>query len=352
MPWIELETASILVIDDDEDNLHFVTRALTKGGCKEIIPITDPFEARQAVEQHQPDLVLLDMHLPPVDGFYVLEEMSRMGPREQLPPVIMFTGDASEAVKQRALEAGVADFVKRDYDLTEMVLRVRNALRTRQLFLQLQHHKDQLEEMVLERTEELVRAQRETLERLALAAEFRDDQTSEHTRRVGDLSARIAEEMGATEGFVSAIRSAALLHDLGKIGVPDAILRKPGPLDQDEFRIVKEHTEIGSRILQGCTERVLQMAQEIALSHHERFDGTGYPRGLKGNQIPLAGRIVAAADTYDAITSERPYKPPRPFHEAIEEIRKQSGKQFDPAVVEALVRALPHPEAAFAAHVS
>lgn len=357
MAWIELQTARILIVDDDQDNQHFVTRALRKAGCSELISVTDPFQAADACRDSEPDLVLLDMHLPPVDGFYVLDQIKKLGPEEVLPAVIMFTGDASEEMKQRALESGVADFVKRDYDLTELVLRARNALRTRHLLQQLHRHKQHLEDMVRERTRELERAQRETLERLALAAEFRDDQTSEHTQRVGELSARIAEQLSAHQGFVEAIRSAALLHDLGKIGVPDAILNKPGPLTPAEYGVIKEHTEIGSRILAGCTERVLQMAQEIALSHHERFDGSGYPRGLKGEEISLAGRIVAAADAYDAITSDRPYKQPRPVREALEEIRAGANKQFDPAVVEALVRVVDsgyglRPETGFAAHVS
>jgi putative two-component system response regulator len=281
---------------------------------------------------------VLDLRLPPVDGFYVLDQLRTLGPPETLPAVIMVTGDASEAVKQRALEAGVTDFVRREMDSTELVLRTRNALRFRQLFQQLQKHKDQLEELVMERTRELRQAQRETLDRLALAAEFRDDQTGQHTQRVGELSAAIAELLGANRGFVEAIRSAALLHDVGKIGVPDAILNKPGPLTPDEYELLKEHTHIGNRILEGCTERVLQMAQEVAVSHHERFDGSGYPRGLKGEEIPLSGRIVAAADAYDAITSARPYKQPRPSGDAIAELCFQSGKQFDPAVVDALLK--------------
>ncbi|MEA2552365.1 MAG: cyclic di-GMP phosphodiesterase [Fimbriimonadaceae bacterium] len=337
MAWIELQTARVLIIDDDEDNLIFVKRALTKAGCKDVITESDPFAAAEVCKRSRPDLILLDMRLPPVDGFYVLEELKKLGPEETLPPIIMLTGDASEEVKQRALEAGVADFVRREFDLTELVLRTRNSLRIRQLFQQVQRNKEELEEMVMERTRDLRRSQRETLERLALAAEFRDDQTSQHTQRVGELSALIADAMGAHTGFVEDIRSAALLHDLGKIGIPDAILNKPGPLTPTEYDILKEHTEIGCRILDGCTERVLQLAQQVALSHHEAYDGSGYPRGLKGEDIPLAGRIVAAADAFDAIMSERPYKPPRPISVAIQELESEKGKQFDPAVVDALL---------------
>ncbi len=340
MAWIELQTARVLIVDDDDDNLMVVGRALKKAGCHEVLTCTDPFQALEVCKSVEPDLVLLDLRLPPVDGFYVLERLKELGPEEDLPPVIMLTGDASEEVKQRALEAGVADFVRREFDLTELVLRTRNCLRTRQLFLQLQRHKEHLEELVLERTQELRRAQRETFERLALAAEFRDDQTSRHTERVGELSALVAGILGANQGFVDSIRSAALLHDLGKIGVPDAILNKPGPLTPGEYDILKEHTEIGSRILEGCTERVLLMAQEIVATHHEHYDGSGYPKGLKGEDIPLSGRIVAAADAYDAITSSRPYKLPRPVGDAVRELTSQAGRQFDPMVVEALVKAV------------
>lgn len=341
-PLEELRTARILLIDDDEDNLDLLEMLLRQAGARDVRTLSDPLQAGEVYDEFMPDLVILDLRMPPVDGFYVLKKFRELDSesRFRFVPVIMLTGDASATAKQRALEEGVSDFLSKNYDETELLLRVRNVLRTRQLYRQVQKQKNWLEETVRIRTRQLFAARREVLERLALASEFRDDQTGEHTRRVGQLSAQIAQRMGEESTFVESIGAAALLHDLGKIGIPDNILLKMGPLTPEEYELMKQHTVIGASILAECYEPVMRMAQEIALTHHERWDGSGYPNGLAGEAIPVSGRIVAVADAYDAMTNDRPYRRASSIDQAAREIVACMGRQFDPRVVVAFLEAM------------
>jgi putative two-component system response regulator len=242
------------------------------------------------------------------------------------------------------LALGAKDFVLRPYDASEMLLHVKNLLETRFMHLQLQANNVLLEDELERRTLTAEHAHLESIVRLALAAEFRDDDTGQHTQRVGRLSARLAEALGMGAEDVSLIRSAAPLHDVGKIGIPDGILLKRGKLDDGEMGHMKAHTIIGAKILSGSRFPLLQLAEEIALTHHERWDGNGYVPGLEGEGIPLASRIVAVVDAYDALTNARPYKAAWSQEAALEEIRRQSGRQFDPRVARTfieLVRAYP-----------
>jgi len=333
----ELANSRILLVDDDEDNLELLALSLRNAGARHIETVSRPDEAAKVYTHFKPDVVLLDLWMPPVDGFTLMSQFRGIDGHERLVPIVMLTGDESNATKQKALEAGVADFLHKDFDMAELLLRLRNVLRTQQLYRQVQRQKSWLEETVRVRTRQLQAARREVLERLALAAEFRDDQTGEHTRRVGQLSAQIAQALGEDPAFVEAMGAAALLHDLGKIGIPDGLLLKTGPLSQEERTVMQEHTVIGAAILADCSEPVMRMARELALTHHERWDGLGYPAGLSGDQIPLSGRIVAVADAFDAMISERPYKKPMHRSEAIKEIVACGGKQFDPSVVKAFL---------------
>ena len=333
----ELGEATILIIDDDEDNLFLLSRMLKQYGCERVTTVSDPYQARSENLRLRPDLILVDYRLPPITGFEVISQVWDGFDVAQRTPVVMLTGSATESVRKQAFDLGVSDFLYKDFDATELLVRVNNVLRTNRLHRQVQRQRDWLEETVRVRTRELEEARKEILERLALAAEFRDDQTGEHTRRVGALSGRIAVALGQPRPYVEAITSAALLHDLGKIGVPDAILLKPGKLTSEEFQHIRSHPEIGASILTGCTEPVLAMAREIALTHHERWDGTGYPQRLAGEGIPLSGRIVAVADAYDAMTSVRPYKCASSPEEAIAEIERSAETHFDPRVVYAFL---------------
>jgi putative two-component system response regulator len=333
----DLKGSVILVVDDDEDNLFLVSRMLRQCGCSQIATVSHADRVLHECRRLNPDLILLDYRLPPSNGLEVLEALWEGVPLSLRIPVVMLTGSANEGVRRRAFDLGVSDFLYKDFDATELLVRVRNVLRGARLYREVQRQRDSLEETVRLRTRELEEARREVLERLALAAEFRDDQTGEHTRRVGDLSAQIATALRQPVPFVDAIASAALLHDLGKIGVPDGILLKPGRLTPEEFDHIRAHPEIGASILSGCTEPVLAMAREIALTHHERWDGTGYPQRLAGEEIPLCGRIVAIADAYDAMTSERPYKKAIPHSAALNEVMRSAGSHFDPRIVTAFL---------------
>ncbi len=271
--------------------------------------------------------------MPHLDGFEILKELSATAEEGAFLPVLMLTADISPETKRRALSVGADDFLCKPFDAVEVTLRARNLLEQRWLHLREQRQNIVLETRVEERTRELATAQIEALGRLALAAEYRDDDTGQHTARVGSLCALIATALGQSKQDTALLRLAAALHDIGKIGIPDRILLKEGSLTPSERAIMQTHTTIGAEILGRSTSPLLQLAREIAMSHHERWDGEGYPAGLKGEQIPYPARIVAVADTFDALIHKRPYKRAWPLQEALREMQAQRGRQFDPAVL-------------------
>jgi putative two-component system response regulator len=330
-----LAAAHILVIDDEEANLRLVARILARAGYRHVTGLSDARDLESHLLLGAPDLVITDLHMPARDGFAVIEALQPWIAEDRLP-VLVVSGDAGTESRNRALTMGARDFVGKPLDPTELALRVRNQLETRLLFEDVRKQNRALRDTVHGRAQEVESVRLELLSHLATASEYRDGCTAQHTVRVGQLSARLAEVMGLDPADVHVIRQAAPLHDLGKIGVPDGILRKTGALTEEEMAVMRTHTEIGADILRSESVGVLQVAEEIALTHHEHWDGRGYPRGLTGTQIPLSGRIVAVADTFDAITSDRPYRPARSTAEAIEEIVRFRGTQFDPAVVDAL----------------
>ena len=334
------EAARILVVDDDARNLKLLSRLLADAGYTNVRMTDDPRSVLGLFAVFQPDLILLDLHMPGMTGFEVMAELQPWIPAETFLPIVMITGDDHGEVKERALAAGAMDFLTKPFSGAEVRLRIQNLLRTRSLQLQLLGQKGELEVRVQERTHELERARIEILERLARAAEFRDDATGEHTRRVGRTSGLVAAALGLAQPEVELIERAATLHDVGKIGVSDTILLKPGHLTPEEIEAMRTHTTIGARILSGSDVPLLQTAADIALSHHEHWNGTGYPEGVAGEAIPLVGRIVAVADIYDALTHVRPYKRAWTREEAVAEIRAQSGLKLDPGVVAAFLHVL------------
>jgi putative two-component system response regulator len=322
------------VVDDERANVAALLRILDRAGYGSVEGTSDPRAVSRLMRELEPDLLLLDLRMPHLDGFEVLEEIRGTIPDDQYLPVLVITGDLSPEVRERALTAGAKDFVTKPFDVTEILLRIQNLLETRVLHLQLREHNHTLERRVRERTRELAEAQVEILYRLARAAEYRDDVTGRHADRVGVLAALLAREVGLGEEPVRLIRWAATLHDVGKIGIPDAILMKPGPLSRGEYELIKSHTEIGERILSGSRFPLLRMAAEIARYHHERWDGRGYLR-ISGEEIPVTGRIVAVADVFDSLTHFRPYKHAEPEDVAVALILSERGGHFDPAIVDA-----------------
>jgi putative two-component system response regulator len=330
--------ARIAVIDDEAANVELVVRILELDGYTNVSGYTDPLEFLDTCRFLPPDLMLMDLRMPEINGFQVLERLKRTVADFDYRPVMVITSDDDRETKQKALSSGARDFLSKPVSPVEVRLRVGNLLHTRFLQLELQRHAERLEDRVKARTAQLEEARIEILGRLALAAEYRDDATGEHTRRVGRESAALANALGLSLDEVEDIRRAAPLHDVGKIAMPDSILLKEGPLTDPQMDTVREHPTIGARILSGSRVPMLLIAEEIALNHHECWDGGGYPNGLKGEEIPLAARIVSIVDVFDSLTHVRPYKRAWTEDEALDEIESLSGTKFDPKVAEAFLR--------------
>jgi putative two-component system response regulator len=333
-----IHDARIAVVDDETANVELLRRILELEGYTDVSGYTDPREFLDKCRILPPDLVLLDVMMPEVNGFEVLKRFQEGVDDFEYRPVMIITSDDDRDTKQRALSSGARDFLAKPVSPVEVRLRVGNLLQTRSLQLELQRHAERLEERVRSRTAQLEEARLEILERLALAAEYRDDATGEHTRRVGRECAALAEALGLPPDQVEDIRRAALLHDVGKIAVPDSILLKQGTLTDDEKERMRAHTTIGASILSGSRFSMMRIAEEIALHHHECWDGSGYPDGLKNDQIPLAARIVSVIDVFDSLTHKRVYKRAWTTEEALDEIERLAGSKFDPEVAEVFLR--------------
>lgn len=330
--------AKILVVDDQDANVRLLQDILKREGYTNIVATTDSREVLNVCGMLQPDLILLDLMMPYLDGFQVMQQLAPTIANRTYLPILVLTADVTAEAKEQALSLGAKDFLTKPFDYTEVLLRIKNLLETRFLYLQIQGQNQVLEERVQARTQELEQSQFEILERLTVASEYRDDQTGQHTRRVGYVSALLAQASGLPQYGVELIERVAPLHDVGKIGIPDDILLKPARLTVYEFDVMKTHTIIGARILSGGRSDMVKVAEIIALTHHERWDGAGYPHSLRGESIPEVGRIVALADTFDALTHKRPYKEAWPFDKAVAEIGSQSGKQFDPRLVDVFLK--------------
>ncbi|MFL5893657.1 MAG: HD domain-containing phosphohydrolase [Thermoleophilaceae bacterium] len=329
--------ARIVLVDDQPANVTLLERMLEQWGYTQVIGTTDSSSVANLCVTSPPDLLVLDLQMPKPNGFELMEIMRPLTQGPPSVPVLVLTADVTTETRQRALAAGASDFLSKPLDPIEVRLRISNLLEMRRLQLELVAQNQTLEEAVQNRTQDLELARLELLERLALAAEYRDDDTNEHAQRVGRTAALIATAVGMPEADIEVLRRAAPLHDIGKIGIPDQVLLKRSPLNKEEYELMKTHTRIGAEILSGSDFAVLNAAESIAFSHHESWDGSGYPRRLSGNAIPLAGRIVAVADVFDALVHERPYKPAWPVEQAIEEITSLIGVQFDPQVGEAFM---------------
>ena len=330
----ELAQMRLLIVGDDLAGRELLTHSLAQAGYADIVSTGDPTRAHQLCIAEQPDLVVFDLDMPGL-SLQALSKIRHLTEPPESLPVLVLTADNTRGARDRALSMGARDFITKPIDQTELPLRVRNVLQTRQLQQQLNERNALLSEAVRKRTVELEDAGRESLSILASIADYHDDDTYQHAQRVGVSAALIAQALELPEAFVATIRDAAPLHDIGKVGISRRILLKPGQLTPAEWVHMMRHVEIGAQILASARAPALRLAAEIARTHHERWDGTGYLAGLAGEDIPLAGRITSLADVFDVLTHERPYKPSWDRDRALTEIHNQAGRQFDPRVVEA-----------------
>jgi putative two-component system response regulator len=330
--------ARVLIVDDSTVNVNILIHALK--GTYRLGVARSGLVALEYVNKHLPDLVLLDIMMPGMDGY---EVCARLKDREETRdiPVIFITAMNDTHDKAKGFEMGAVDYITKPFEVVEVRARVKTHLALRRSNELLKDQSRRLEEKVRERTRDLRETQLEILNRLGRAAEYRDNETGLHIQRIGHYCARLARALGLDEDQCELLQNASRMHDIGKIGIPDGILLKPGKLEPKEWEIMKTHPGIGAEILSGNGSKLVTTAREIALTHHEKWDGSGYPAGLKGEEIPLSGRIVCVCDVFDALISRRPYKEPWPLDKAVAEIRRGSGAQFDPALVEVFLRALP-----------
>lgn len=297
---------------------------------------SDPFEALERISKNTPDLILTDYKMPVMDGVKFTKHVRTIAGCSDVP-LVMVTVVEDKRIRYDALDAGATDFLTRPIDQHECRARCRNLLTLRRQQKIIRDRAKWLEDQVAVATQQIRTRERETLLRLAKAGEYRDEGTGNHVLRMAKYSSLLAEELGLTEAECDEIELAAPMHDIGKIGIPDSILLKPGNLTPEEFEIMQTHTAIGHEILKDSPSRYIQLGAVIALNHHEKFDGTGYPQGLKGNEIPLSARIVSVADVYDALTSARPYKTAWNAEDAVRFLAEQSARQLDPRCVEAFL---------------
>ncbi len=358
MTWIQedldIKGARIMLVDDEPVVLRMLRRYLQNFGCENVVICSDSTKALDLIRKMKPDILMLDLLMPNMSGLDVLQSIRKDDVLKMLPVLVM-TASTDPETKILALLGGATDYVQKPLEMTDVLPRVRNALVVKKQQDEVKEHvqclrqqAEDLENQVEMRTAELIDAWDEAFECLATAAEYRDDDTGQHVRRVGRYVALIAKQLELPASDIKVLEPAAQLHDVGKIGVPDTILLKPGKLTDEEFDLVRKHCEFGTNILlhrqkhapegeEVTASPVMQMAAVIAESHHEWWDGSGYPHGLKGDQIPLPGRLTAVADVYDALSSKRPYKDAMPHEKCVEIIRSERGTHFDPAVLDAFM---------------
>jgi putative two-component system response regulator len=333
-------TSRILVVDDQEANLVLVERMLGAEGYTNVLAVSDSRMVVDLYKGFRPDLVLLDLHMPGLDGFQVMERLKGAGDGDYLP-ILVLTADVTRTTRIRALQAGAKDFLTKPLDPLEVLNRIRNMLEVRLLYADLRDQNVILEEKVRERTRELMETRMEIIHRLGRAAEFRDEGTGLHLMRISRFSVCLSRAAGLDQATADLIFSASPMHDIGKIGIPDRILFKPTTLNDEEWAIMRTHTTIGADLLSGHDSPLMKTAAQIALTHHERWDGKGYPNKIAGAKIPIEGRIVALCDVFDALISKRPYKDRWTTEEAVQEVLLGGGTAFDPDLVQSFQKALP-----------
>jgi putative two-component system response regulator len=337
---LDIKSASLLIVDDEPVNVKLLEKMLSACGYQNFRSTSDPRDVIGICEDTLPDLILLDINMPYLDGYQVMAQLKEHNVAKDTP-VLMLTAQADQSSRIQALEMGARDFVSKPFDRVELLARIRNLLEVSLLHRKVKEQNRSLEHKVRERTKELEDTRLEITRRLGRAAEYRDNETGLHIIRMSKMSQLLGLSAGMSDREANLLLHASPMHDIGKIGIPDSILQKPGKLNPEEWEIMKTHAEIGAEILSGDESELLKTARMIALTHHEKWDGSGYPRGLKGEEIPLVGRIVALSDVFDALTSERPYKKAWPVDDAVKFISENSGIHFDPGLVQHFMNVLP-----------
>lgn len=322
---------TVLIVDDNSDNLD-VLKGVLRPFYKVKAAINGDIALKIAAKS-KPDIILLDIMMPTIDGYEVCRRL-KADPVLSDVPVIFVTAKSEVEDEKIGFELGAVDYITKPISVPIVLARVKT-------HLALYDQQRELSRQVAERTAELDRTRLEIIQRLGCAAEYKDNETGMHVIRMSWYSKFLAEQINATDEWVDLVYTAAPMHDIGKIAIPDRVLLKPGKLDKEEWHIMQKHVEYGVDILGDHPSTIMTMAREIALCHHEKFDGSGYPNGLKGEDIPLSARIVAIADVFDALTSERPYKQAWPVEKAVALLEEEAGAHFDPKLVPEFLKCLP-----------
>ncbi|MEQ1635401.1 MAG: HD domain-containing phosphohydrolase [Methylococcales bacterium] len=328
---------SIALIDDTQINLTLLWHLVKRLEHYDPVSFLNPLEGLDWCLTNDPELIIVDFMMPNLNGIEFIKKI-RAVPEKADIPILMVTANDNSSVRYEALKSGATDFLNKPIDKTEFMIRVRNMLTLHSSQRKLADKAAWLAEEVQKATLEIRNREQEVIFRLSKAAEYRDPETGGHIRRMAHYSKHIANQLGMPIALQNMILEAAPMHDIGKVGIPDSILLKPGKLDAAEFELMKEHATFGHNILNGSSSKLMQLGALIALTHHEKFDGSGYPNGLVGDQTPIYGQIIAVADVFDALTSERPYKKPWTIEAAIDFLNEGSGKHFKPECVTAFLK--------------
>jgi len=336
---LEPELASILIVDDEGANIRLLKKILEMAGYSNIVCTQNPRQVLELYQEHNSDLILLDLDMPELDGYGVMDQLNALT-NAKLPTILVLTAQHMQSYRQRALDNGARDYVTKPFDAKELLSRVRNLLEVHMANKYMKYQNEILEQKIQQRTQEIHNTRLQVVRRLGRAAEYRDEETGLHIIRMSKMAVVIAQEAGMDDEQCDLLLNAAPMHDIGKIGIPDHILLKPGKFEAEEWEIMKTHAQIGADILAGDDSELMCMAHDIALSHHEKWNGKGYPNGLAGEAIPLVGRVTALADVFDALTSRRPYKEPWTVERSLELIKFESGQHFDPRLVNIFVEKL------------
>jgi len=332
--------ARILIVDDKPANVALLEAILKSDGYTNVQSVTDPRLVKELHDKWQFDIILLDIRMPHMSGFEVMEQLLDKIEDDYLP-VLVLTAQSDAETKIQALQSGARDFVTKPFERIEVTHRIRNMLEVRLMYNRRGWEKEIVEAQVRERTQQLADTQLEFIRQLGRAGEYRDNETGMHVVRMSKGCQSLALAAGYSKEFAELILLASPMHDVGKIGIPDRVLLKPGKLDADEWEIMKTHVDIGTEILSSDSAEIMKLARTIASTHHEKWNGSGYPNGLVGEDIPIQGRLAAICDVFDALTSERPYKKAWTVEDAAALIREESGSHFDPELATKFLEILP-----------